>query len=123
MVAAKAKVTILGGDLIVGESLEALLQAAGYRARFLSETRVDRIDELLVDSQLLIIFPALSPEVRKVLSDTMLRQPTVDIPVLELLPVNGEHVVRGEHIVPWPCSLEKLKLAIESALSPGSESP
>jgi len=116
MVAAKAKVTILGGDLIVGESLEALLQAAGYRARFLSETRVDRIDELLVDSQLLIIFPALSPEVRKVLSDTMLRQPTVDIPVLELLPVNGEHVVRGEHIVPWPCSLEKLKLAIDSAL-------
>jgi len=117
MVAAKAKVTILGGDLIIGESLEALLQAAGYRARFLSESRVDKIDELLVDSQLLIISPALSPEFRKALSETMLRKPTVEIPVLVLLPVNGEQSVRREHIVPWPCSLEKLKLAIDSALS------
>jgi hypothetical protein len=116
MVAAKAKVTILGGDLIIGESLEALLQAAGYRAQFLAETRVDRIEELLDHSQLLIILPALSPEFRKVLSDTMLREPIAGIPVVELLPVNGEQSIRGEHVVPWPCSLEKLKLEIDSAL-------
>jgi hypothetical protein len=123
MVSARAKVILLDGDLMIGESLEALLQASGYRARFLSETNVDRIGEVLVDSQLLILPPALSPEFRKVLSDTILRGSAAGVPVLELLPVDGDQSVRGEHIVPWPCSLEKLKLAIESALSPGSESP
>jgi hypothetical protein len=116
MVAANAKITILGGDLIIGESLEALLQAEGYRTRFLSETGVDTIEELLVDSQLLIILPALSPDFRKVLSGTMLREPIAGIPIVELLPVNGEQSVRGGHIVPWPCSLENLKLVIDSAL-------
>jgi hypothetical protein len=115
VVAIPAKVAILGGDPIIGGSLEALLQAAGYRARFLSETGVDRIDELLADSQLVIFAPLASPKLERALLERMSRQPGLEIPVLELVPLNGEHSVR-EHALPWPCSLEMLKRTIDSVL-------
>jgi hypothetical protein len=115
MVATNAKVTILGGDLIIGESLEALLQAAGYRAQFLSETGVDRIGEWLADSQLVIVAPLASPEFEKALLEEMSRQPALETPVLRLVPLNGERSV-PEHALPWPCSLETLKRAINDVL-------
>lgn len=85
MVATQVKIAILGGDPIIGGSLEALLRAAGS-------------------------------EFREVLRDIVPSWTVVEIPVLELLPVNGEQIVWGEHVVPWPCSPERLKRAIDSAL-------
>lgn len=109
------KVAILGGDPIIGGSLGALLQSAGYRAQFLSENRVDKIDELLAGSQLVIVAPSASSEFEKALLERMSRQPALERPVLELVPVNGEQSVR-EHALPWPCSLEELERTINSVL-------
>jgi hypothetical protein len=117
----RPKITISGGDPIVGRYLEALLQAAGYRAWFLPEDRVDEVDELFADSQLLIITPAPSSRFRKVLLDTISTRQTAEIPILELLPVNGEHLVRGEHMLPWPCLPETLKRVIASILFDSEE--
>jgi hypothetical protein len=125
----RAKVAIVGGDPVLGGALEVLLQAAGYRARFLSVPVVDKPDELLAGFQLLIVAPALSAERRKALLDVILN-PTapVKIPVLELLPANGgEQHVRGKRAVLWPCPMEGLKRAIDALLeegtNPSSSSP
>ena len=103
---------------MIGGVLEALLQAAGYSARFLSEPVVDRLVELLADSQLLVFAPTLSAERRKTLLDMMLGPAlSVKIPVVELLPADeGEQHPHVEHIVLWPCSMEELKRAIDDAL-------
>jgi len=112
MSTARAKVAIIGGDPVVGEALEALLQAAGYRTRFLPESAMDDLPgDLLADSQLLLIAPVLSAGHRKALLEMML-----DIPVLELLPANGGQHLPGEHTVLWPCSGEELKRAIDALL-------
>jgi hypothetical protein len=118
MSTAHTRVAIIGGDPVVGEALEALLQAVGYRTRFLPESVMDELlGELLADSQLLLIAPVLSAERRKVLLEMMLSPTTpVNIPVLELLPANGGRYLQGEHIVLWPCSGEELKLAIDALL-------
>jgi hypothetical protein len=118
MAAAQSKVTIVGGDPVIGEVLEVLLQAAGYLARFLSEPAIDELGELLAGCQLLIIAPTLSAERREALIDIMLSSVTpVKIPILELLPANGgEQHLQGEHTVLWPCPIEELKRAIDDVL-------
>lgn len=117
MSTAHTKVVIIGGDPVVGEALEVLLQAAGYRTRFLPESAMDELlSEVLADSQLLLIAPVLSAERRKALLEMMLSPTTsVNIPVLELLPANGGQHLQ-EHIVLWPCSGEELKRAIDALL-------
>jgi hypothetical protein len=118
MTTVHTKVTILGGDPVVGEALEVLLQAAGYCTRFLPESVMDELlGELLADTQLLLLAPVLSSERRKALLD-MMQGPTtpVNIPVLELLPANGGQHLQGEHILLWPCSGEELKRAIDALL-------
>ncbi len=111
-----AKVVILGGDPVTSGSLEALLQAAGYCARSLPEARLDEIDEVFPDTQLLVVAPAPSAKVRTILLNMLSDQPTVEIPVLELLPLDGERNFPGERAVLWPCSPETLKRAVDSAL-------
>lgn len=102
----------------MGEALEALLQAAGYRTRFLPESVMDELlGELLADSQLLLVAPVLSAKRRKALLEMMLSpMMPVNIPVLQLLPANGGQHLQGEHIVLWPCSGEELKRAIDALL-------
>ena len=109
------KVAIVGGDPVIGEALEVLLQAAGYRARFLSEPVADKLGELLVGSQLLVVAPTLNAECWKTLLDVVL-SPAVKVPVLELLPADGERHFRGEHVLLWPCSTEELRRAVDTAL-------
>ena|SRR5215210_6532397 len=117
MAIAHTKVAIVGGDPVIGEALEVMLQAVGYRTRFLPESVMDELGELLADSQLLLVAPALSAEGRKALLEIML-SPTmpVNIPILELLPANGGQHLQGEHIVLWPCSMEELNRAIDEVL-------
>jgi hypothetical protein len=118
MTTVHTKVTILGGDPVVGEALEVLLQAAGYRPRFLPESAIDELPgELLAGSRLLIIAPVFSTKRRMALLETILGPTTpVNIPVLQLLPANGEHHPRGGRTLLWPCSGEELKRAIDALL-------
>jgi 5,10-methylene-tetrahydrofolate dehydrogenase/methenyl tetrahydrofolate cyclohydrolase len=115
----RAKVAVVGGGSVVGGALVALLDSTGYCAQFIHESPLDKLDELLSEFQLLIIAPALSAEHRQALLDVV-RSPAalVQIPVLELLTVNGEqqHFGGHGHEVLWPCSKEELKQAIDAAL-------
>jgi len=112
----QTKVVIVGGDPVVGRTLEALLQE-GYGARFLYRLAEDELSELLTDSQLLIIAPPLSGERRRVLQEVMFGSAPVEIAMLELLPANGGEVPaqRGS-VLFWPCSAEALKRAVDAAL-------
>lgn len=116
MGSARANVAILGGDPVTSTSLEALLQAAGYRARSLAEDRIDELDHVLVNSRILIVAPTPSSEFRKVLLGALSGEPPADIPVVELLPVDGEQMFPGAHVVAWPCSPENLERAVDTAL-------
>src|SRR5215212_3069968 len=88
MTTAGAKLILVGGDPVMGRSLEALLQAAGYEARFQPEASADGLGGLLADSRLLLIAPGLSAESRKALVDVVMDSAT-NFAVLELLPANG----------------------------------
>jgi DNA-binding response OmpR family regulator len=114
---ARAKVIVVGGDPVVGRSLEVLLQAAGYNVRFQPEPAADGLAELLVDARLLLVVPALSAESGNALTDVVIRTAT-KIPILELLPANGGEAVgiQGADAVPWPCPLEELQQRIQAAL-------
>ena len=114
-------VAIFDGDPVVREALEVLLQAAGYRTRFLRIPVGDELDEALPDFHLyhlLLIAPELSAEHRKALLDMTSSQvaPAKIPPTLELLPEGAEPKVRGGRVMPWPCSIEELKRAIEAIL-------
>lgn len=101
----------------MGEALEVLLQTAGYRAQFLPEPVMDELGELLMDSQLLVVAPALSAERQKTFLEMMLSSATpVNIPILELLPVDGERRFLGGHVLLWPCSTKELRRAVDAAL-------
>lgn len=117
MFAAFAKVAILGGDPVIGGSLETLLRAAGYRARFLREPGGEEIYDLLANFHILLVAPELSAEYRGALREMMVGQATPSkISVLELLPADEKRSVRGGRVVPWPCSMEELERAIDAAL-------
>ena len=121
MTVARAKVIVVGGEPATGRSLEALLQAAGYDARFQPEPLANGLGKLLADSRpdsrLLLVAPALSAESCKALTDVAMR-PGTKIPVLELLPANGGEAVgiQGADAVPWPCPMEALQQRIQAAL-------
>ncbi len=111
----QTKVAIVGGDPVVGEALEALLQAAGYSTRFLPEPVMDDPTEMLAGSQLILLAPTLSAERGEAFLEMMLSPATsVNVPVLELLPANGGRRLRARHTVLWPCSREELKQAIDA---------
>jgi hypothetical protein len=110
-----AEVTVVGGDPVIGEALEALLRAAGYHARFLFEPAADGLAEALARSRLLVVAPTLSAEFSRAFLEAML-DPEVKAPVLELLPADGEQRLPGAHILLWPSSMAKLERAIDAAL-------
>jgi hypothetical protein len=117
MAVEQPKVAIFDGDPVVREVLEILLQATGYRPQFLGELAGGELSQLLADFHLVLVTPDLSVERRKVLLEIM-SNPTklTKIPILELLPEDGEQIVGGARILPWPCSVEELKRAIDAAL-------
>jgi hypothetical protein len=116
MVATPAKLAIVGEDPVIGESLETLLQAAGYRARFLRKHVEEVREELLADFHVLLVGPELSAEHRKALLYKMLSSAALSkIPIIQLLPANGEHILLG-HVVIWPCLMKDLKRVIDAIL-------
>ena len=108
---------MVGGDPVVGGALEALLESAGYHARFLPESMMDDLGELLADSQLLVVAPDLSAELQQPLLRLVLNPKRLaNVAVLELLAADGEGQRFGGHAVLWPCSVEELRRAIDAAL-------
>ncbi|MGH3088478.1 MAG: hypothetical protein ACRDSJ_14315 [Rubrobacteraceae bacterium] len=95
-------VAIFGGDPVVGETLELLLRAAGYEARFLAG---EVSDELLAGAKLLLIAPGAAAR------DGLLES---GIPVMELVTAGRE---AGPHSsLRWPCRIEELKQAIDGLI-------
>jgi hypothetical protein len=117
LTAARAKVIVVGGELVMGRSLEVVLLAAGYDSRLRPEPSADELEELLGDARLLLVAPGLSAGSRNTLTEVVMRTAT-KIPVLELRPANGGEAVgiQGADPVPWPCTLEELQPKVQSAL-------
>lgn len=108
---------VVGRDLAIGRSLEVLLQAAGYDTRFQLEPALDTLGELLAESSLLLILPGLSAEFRNALTE-IVTYSAARIPMLELVPANGEEIegIQGADAAPWPCPMEELQQRIQEAL-------
>jgi hypothetical protein len=117
-----ATVAIIGDNLVVDDVLKLLLQEAGYNTLLLAEPATDKLEQLLVDVQLLILTPPRDVTRRKAfLSTAISRQTMTKIPVLELLtvPADGEQTTSPGYSVGWPCRIEELARQIEAALLAG----
>ncbi len=113
----RTTVGIIGGDPIVGQALELLLQTGGYEARFLPNLSVGGFAELLADIKLLLLAPALGNRCRQSLMEDLAHMPaTSKIPVLSLISASGETPDSYEDAVLWPCPAEELKTRIDAAL-------
>jgi hypothetical protein len=114
----RAKIAILGGDLLVGRSLVVALQGVGYDARYLNGTFSDEPAELPEMVELVILAPRMNTERRKTFLSNMRKSAIAELPVLELATVLDE--VRTEQegvgLVAWPCSTEELVRRIEAEL-------
>jgi hypothetical protein len=114
------RLVVVGGDPVIGGALEILLEAVGCHAGFILLPRVGQLGELLVDCQVLVLAPDLSYEYREALLDLMASSAAlVKVPILELVPADGERAVQGAWVVSWPCPVEVLKRAIDAALLAG----
>jgi len=111
-----ATVLVLGGDAIVGQALELLLQSASCNVKFLTEPSLDE-PGLLDGVQLLLLAPGLSAERREnllvLVNSTLV---AARIPVLELVSNLQEAQVGAGHLVPWPCQPKELERRIKAAL-------
>jgi hypothetical protein len=111
-------VAILGGNPVVGRSLESLLGLAGYDVRFVEDPDPEGLARLLAGVQL-VIFPPLSDgESHNALLSRVQDVPTVaGVPVLELVRDGDEDGDLRENVVLWPCTLESLDKRMKTALS------
>jgi hypothetical protein len=117
------KIAILGGDLLVGRTLEVALQGVGYDARFLNGSFTGEPTELPEGLRLVIFAPRMSIERRKVFLSCMRSSAaTAGLPILELATVRDEVRAEQEGVdrVAWPCPTEELEREIEATLLNGS---
>jgi hypothetical protein len=118
------RIAILGGDLLVGRSLEAALRGIGYDVRFLNGafldgSATDQTARLLVEVELIVFTPRMRAGRRRAFLDLLRETPaTAAVPVLELATTLDE--VRAEQagvgLVAWPCPTEELARRIEAVL-------
>jgi hypothetical protein len=107
-------VVVLGGDEVVGQTLELLLRSADYDVRFLTASSFNGL-ERLDGVGLVLIYPGLSAGHRETLL-ALVEDVPVAIPILE--PVrNPERVrTRSRHLLSWTCRAEELKRQINAIL-------
>ncbi len=125
--AAPIKMAILGGDLLVGRTLEVALQGVGFDARFLNGSLLteDPTEPLDEELRLVIFAPRMSAKRRKAfLGHVRGTAATAGVPVLELVTAsaasrNGREELVG--LVAWPCPTEELEREIEAALLNGAD--
>jgi hypothetical protein len=111
------------GDLVVGRALVLLLRGSGYDARFLPASNFGE-PGALEGVRILLLTPVseLSTARRKALLAFLKDAPGIaEIPILELATTSkgireGGALDKLEHLVPWPCSTEKLEQRIEATL-------
>jgi hypothetical protein len=125
------KIAILGGDLLVGRSLEAALRGVGYDARFLNSSILsgssltDEPAEWFDGVRLVIFAPRMSTERRRaILSNLRGAPPTGELLVLELVTGSDDASEYGREelvrLVSWPCSTQELGRKIEAAMIDGN---
>lgn len=112
----KTKVAILGGDPLVVRTLETLLRGVGYEARPLGNPGVIKADVPLEGIDVLLFWPALIGERCEDFLSAMTSTLKRTIPILSFSPGAEGALVEEDRLIPWPCKIEDLTLAIESAL-------
>jgi hypothetical protein len=125
------KIAILGGDLLIGRSLEAALSGVGYDAHFLngsflSGSSLTDVPAERFDGVGLVIFaPRMSTERRKAFLSNLRGAPTAEVLVLELVTASDDTSENGREElvrpVSWPCSTEELRRNIEAAMLDGTD--
>ncbi len=120
----RTTIAILGGDSMVGQTLELMLEGGGYDARFLNGSFVDRPAELPEEIQVVILMPGLHPRGLEGFLNGMERASTrARIPVLKLVSVSDRTQDSEQGSVLWPCRVKDLKREIEAALIASSSMP
>ena len=109
-----ATIAILGGNPVIGKALESLLASTEYVARLYSEYP-EADAEPLGGARIAIVLPASSSKRRDALMHLIkTTKSTKNLPVVEL---TNTPIDDGQSIlVPWPCSIEDLRCAIDEAL-------
>jgi hypothetical protein len=112
-------VVIVGGEVLVGRTLELLLRSADCKVRFLSEPSLGE-SEMLDGIRLLILAPGANTESREAaLALISARTAEARIEVLELADDRQGALVGAREVLPWPCRIEYLKRRVMAALLDG----
>jgi len=110
-------VAILGGDPVVGRTLELMLGRDGYNARFLNGSFIDKPAELPKDVRLVIFAPGLHYKGRERFLNSMENAPVAaKVPILELVRASERERVAQLGYVLWPCPATDLTQEIEAVL-------
>ncbi len=118
---APISVAILGGDPVVGRTLELMLESAGYNARFLNGSFVDKPAELPEEVRLVILTPGLNHKGRERFLNSMENAPSAKkIPILEMVRASERERTKQVGYVLWPCRAKDLRQEIEAVLMAGS---
>jgi hypothetical protein len=113
----RTTVAILSGNPLIGRVLELLLGSAGYEVRLLEEPEAYKVKDLLEGVDVLLLGRDLSDERREDLLGAMASTlETAVIPVLSFSPGAKGTLAEEDRLVPWPCRIEDLALAIETSL-------
>jgi hypothetical protein len=111
-------VTIVGGNAVVGQALELLLEGLGYRAHYEGKLDPAGPTRWLAGTQLIVLAPGLSVPLRDaVLTGNWHDGADGCVPVLELS--GDDHPPGSARHVRWPCRAEELAHAIDAALGSG----
>jgi hypothetical protein len=113
------KIAILGGDPLVGRTLEVALQSVGYDAHYLNGSCTGGPAELPDDVRLVIFAPRMYAEHRKAFLSCMRSSAaTAGLPVIELATDFDEARAEQEGVVlvAWPCYIEELAQQLEATL-------
>ncbi len=111
------KIAILGGDPVVGRSLELMLESAGYNARFLNGAFEDKPAELPGEVRLVILAPGLNYKGReRFLKGRENGSAAKKIPVLELVRDSDRERAGQRGYVLWPCRAKDLRQELEAVL-------
>ncbi len=120
-------IAILGGDALVGRTLEVALRGVGYDARYLNGSFTGEPAELPDGVGLVILAPRMSAEHREAFLGCAGGTPaTAGVPVLELVtPSAASRNGREEpvRLVAWPCPVQGLEREIEKVLLEGVDTP
>lgn len=111
-------VAILGGDPVVGRTLELMLKSAGYDARFLNGSFIEKPAELPGEVGLVILTPGLHHKGReRFLNDRENGSgAATKVPVLELVSASERERANQLGYVLWPCRVKDLDWEIDATL-------